>query len=121
MVRPWSSNPGAGATQIFVPTQAIYFPNHGLETGDVVTYQTNTGSSIGIATNSVVGNGATNPNTTLLSQHSELFVAKLGVDFIGLSTVKVGLSTLGKFVGSASSTSHQGLVILPWNWNRCLS
>ena len=60
------TNPGAGATQIFVPTQAIYFPNHGLETGDVVTYQTNTGSSIGIATNSVVGNGATNPNTTLL-------------------------------------------------------
>ena len=103
-------NPGTGATQIFVPTQAIYLPNHGLETGDVVTYQTNTGSSIGIATNSVVGNGATNPNTTLLSQHSELFVAKLGVDFIGLSTVKVGLSTLGKFVGSASSTSHQGLV-----------
>tara|TARA_B100001063_G_scaffold62847_2_gene56891 strand:- start:2454 stop:15458 length:13005 start_codon:yes stop_codon:yes gene_type:complete len=104
------ANPGAGATQIFVPTQAIYFPNHRLETGDVVTYQTNTGSSIGIATNSVVGNGVTNPNTTALSSHSELFVAKLGIDFIGLSTVKVGLSTLGKFVGSASSTSHQGLV-----------
>ena len=104
------SNPGSGKTEIFVETRAIYLPNHGLRTGDVVTYQTNGGDSIGIATHSIVGNGVTDPDTTLLNQHSSLFVADLGVDFIGLSTVKIGIGSTGSFVGVADTTLHQGLV-----------
>jgi len=104
------SNPGSGKTQIFVETRAIYLPNHRLRTGDVVTYQTNGGDSIGIATHSIVGNGVTDPDTTLLNQHSSLFVADLGVDFIGLSTVKIGIGSTGSFVGVADTTLHQGLV-----------
>ena len=34
------SNPGAGPSSVFIPSQAIYLLNHGLETGDEVTYQT---------------------------------------------------------------------------------
>ena len=45
-----------------------------------------------------------------LSGCSSLFVAKLSDDFIGLSTVKVGLGTVGTFVGAAASTSHYGLL-----------
>ena len=104
------SNPGSGKTQIFVETRAIFLPNHGLRTGDVLTYQTNGGSSIGIATNPNTGIAATNPNTTLLSQHTELFVANLGVDFIGLSTVKLGIGTTGSFVGVADTSSHQRIM-----------
>ena len=43
-------NPGAGITTIFVEAQSIYLPNHKLQTGDEVTYHTNTGTSIGIVT-----------------------------------------------------------------------
>ena len=85
------SNPGAGITQYFVPTRSIYLPNHRFETGDTLTYQTNTGDTIGVAT---VSGGSSIP----LTNHSLLFVAKLDEDSIGLSTVRVGLGTTGVFL-----------------------
>ena len=97
------SNPGAGITQYFVPTRSIYLPNHRFETGDTLTYQTNTGDTIGVAT---VSGGSSIP----LTNHSLLFVAKLDEDSIGLSTVRVGLGTTGVFVGAAATTSHQELL-----------
>ena len=97
------ANPGAGITQIFIPTRSIYLPNHKLETGDQVTYQIYNGTSIGVAT---VSGGSTHG----LTNHSSLYVAKLNNDLIGLSTVRVGLGTTGTFVGSSSTTSHQGLL-----------
>ena len=101
------SNPGSGSSEIFVPIQSIYLPNHGLQTGDEVTYQTNTGTSIGISTNEVAAGFG---STSLLNQNSILFVANISQDFIGLSTVRIGLGTLGTFVGVGTSISHQGLV-----------
>lgn len=97
------SNPGVGITQYFVSTRAIYLPYHGFETGDIVTYQTNTGSTIGFST---VSGGS----SISLSNQSMLFIAKLDDNNIGLSTVKVGLGTTGTFVGIASTTKHQGLM-----------
>ena len=97
------ANPGAGITQRFIPTQTIYLPRHGFETGDNITYQTNGGSTIGIST---VSGGSSIP----LTNHSSLFIAKFDEDSIGLSTVRVGLGTTGTFVGIASTTRHQGLV-----------
>ena len=47
------SNPGAGITQIFIQTEAIYLPNHGLKSGDVVNYKTNTGDPIGVSTDGI--------------------------------------------------------------------
>ena len=35
------SNPGAGISEIFIPTKSIYFKNHGLKSGDSLTYRTN--------------------------------------------------------------------------------
>jgi len=97
------ANPGAGITQIFAPTRSIYLPNHGLKTGDELSYRIFDGNTIGVAT---VGGGSTHG----LTNHSTLYVAKLNEDLIGLSTVRVGLGTTGTFVGIASTTSHQGLL-----------
>ena len=109
-------NPGGGVTKLFVPSRHIYLPNHKLETGDSVIYNRNTGNSIGIATNPLNA-AAVNPYTTNLPENVPLYVAKLGVDFIGLSTVRVGLGTDGDtsfkndiYTGIAATTKHQGLV-----------
>jgi len=98
------SNPGAGATQIFVPLQSLYLPDHKLETGDALTYYTNGNGSIGVSTD-----GLTSFN---LSDQSTLYVAKLSNDLIGISTVKVGLGTTGTYVGIASTTRSYGPLYL---------
>ena len=92
------SNPGTGVTSLFLPTKSVYLPSHGLETGDKLTYSTNGGSGILVsATN--VGVGST------VADGTELFVAKLSEDLIGIATVIVGLGTTGTFVGVASTSS----------------
>ena len=90
------SNPGA-ATTIFIPTKTLYIKNHGLETGDAVTYSSNGGSGIIVQDQSNIGVGTT------LANGQTLFVAKIDSNLIGLSTVRVGLGTTGSFVGIAST------------------
>ena len=96
------SNPGAGITQIFIPTQSIYLPNHDLKTGDVLSYHKNGGSSIGVSTNGSVG--------FALSDFSVVYVGKISNDLIGISTYKIGIGSTGTFVGIASTTSSTGLL-----------
>ena len=98
------SNPGAGASQVFIPLRALYLPNHQLETGDTLTYHTNNNGAIGVSTN-----GSTSFS---LSDQSTLYVAKFSNDLIGISTVKVGLGTTGTFVGIASTTATFGPLYL---------
>jgi len=95
------SNPGSGVTSKFVLSQHLYLPNHGLITGDQVTYKVNGGDAISISTVSAGPTGS-------LIDNSKLFVTNLGVDFIGLSSIRVGLGTTGTFVG-IGSTTDQGL------------
>ena len=92
------SNPGAGITQIFIPTKTIYIPNHQLETGDQLTYSPNGGNVIGVSTNGI-------SSLVTLSDQSVVYVAKISNDLIGISSVKVGLGSTGTFVGIASTTS----------------
>ena len=40
--------PGIGATQVFVPYQQIYLPNHGLKTGEKVTYSSHGGTALNV-------------------------------------------------------------------------
>ena len=84
------SNPGAGISEIFIPTKSLYIPNHGFETGDKLTYSTNTGLGISIAYNSG-GAVSTLPST--------VYVAKIGEDLVGLATVRVALGSTGTFNG----------------------
>ena len=96
------SNPGAGKTQIFIPSRAIYLPDHGLQTGDIVTYQLN-------ATNETAFNvkfqRAVPANDETLFQNAPLFVGKISNDFIGLSTVKIGIGSTGGFIGLGATIS----------------
>jgi hypothetical protein len=98
------ANPGVGATQIFVPTRAIYLPNHKLETGDQLIYNVNFGSSLGVSTNGI-------GNTYFeLKNKSVVYVAKISNDFIGISTIKIGIGSTGTFCGIAETTRNQGIL-----------
>jgi hypothetical protein len=92
------SNPGAGITNIFIPSKSIYIPDHNLETGDELTYSTNGGSPIGVSTNGI--------NSYNLLDQTTLYVAKINSDLIGISSVKVGIGSTGLFVGITSQTSR---------------
>ena len=94
------SLPGAGVTQVFVPYQSIYLPNHNLKTGEKIEYSTNGGTSISVFD----GN-----SSFALPQDQNLYVAKISSNFIGISTVKVGLGTTGSFVG-VGTTGFVGLL-----------
>ena len=95
------SNPGAGISEIFIQTKALYIPGHDLNTGDKLTYSPNNGSGI-----VVLEEGASYPSgITTLADGDTLYAAKIDGDLIGLSTVRVGLGTTGNFVGIAST--HQ--------------
>ena len=108
-------NPGGGINRLFIPARQIYLPNHKLMTGDTVIYSRNTGDSIGIATNAASAD-IVNPYNTNLPENTPLFVARFGDDYIGLSTVSVGIGTEGEqtatdiFVGTAATTKGQGLI-----------
>ena len=89
------SNPGAGITQVDIPTKGIYIKNHGLKTGDQLTYSPGNGSGIEVL--NIVGAAST------LIDNQTLFAAKISNDVIGVATVKVGIGTTGTFVGIAST------------------
>ena len=97
------SMPGIGATQVFVPHQQIYIPNHGLKTGEKVRYSTHGGTGIQ-CWHAITG--ITSGTTFALPEATDLYIANFGRNFIGISTVKVGLGTTGSFVGVGSTTTQ---------------
>ena len=99
------SMPGLGATQVFVPSQQIYLPNHGLKSGEKIRYSNHGGTGIA-CWHSI--SGITSGTTFVLPEATDLYAAKFSNDFIGVSTVKVGMGTTGVFVGVGSTTT-QGL------------
>jgi hypothetical protein len=89
------SNPGAGASVVVIPPQSIYYPNHGLLINEVVEYSTNGGDSI------ETWNGLTGAaSTVVLSGLGTFYAVPLTNRFVGLSTNRVGISTVtGQYVG----------------------
>ena len=81
---------GSGTSEVFIPTKALYIPNHGLRTGDKLSYSPNTGLGISIAYDSTVS-VSTLPST--------VYVAKIDDDLVGLATVRVALGSTGTFKG----------------------
>jgi len=78
-------------------TNSIYIEDHNLNTGDVLTYSSNTGSPI------VVSREENLSSPTPLLDQQEVFVAKINKDFIGISTVRVGRDLSDTFVGIAET------------------
>lgn len=97
------TNPGSGATSIFVPTQTLYFPGHNLETDDELIYNLNGGSAIGVSTNGI-------STSVTLSDLSKVYVAKINNNEIGISTVRIGINSTGSFAGTGNTTMSQGLL-----------
>ena len=96
------SNPGTGISEIFIPTKALYFKEHGLNTGDILTYSTNTGAGISVSTDGIDG--------FALTQNQTVYAAKLTNDLIGIATARVGLGSTGTFVGIDSTTTALSLI-----------
>ena len=80
------SNPGVGQTQITIPTRSIYLPNHQLETGDELIYSSNGGNPISISTDGV--------SSYQLSENSIVYATKRNLNEIGISSNRVGISTV---------------------------
>ena len=72
-------------------TTEVFLQNHGLATGDEVIYKTHGGDSIGLPLL------VTRPQCSL-GENSRLYVANLSRDFIGVSSVPVGLEALSYIV-----------------------
>ena len=85
------TNPGVGVTTLQFNPRSIYLKNHELETGNIVTYQSN-GSPIAVSTDGI--------SIFSINDFDRFYVAKLSDDFIGLSTDRVGLNTLGEYTNS---------------------
>lgn len=93
------SNPGFGATQLSIPTKAIYIKNHIFVDGDSVVYNTNNGSSIAISTDGIT--------STNLSDEGEIYAYKIDDNLIGLSTVFGDLeNNLLYFTGIGTGNYH---------------
>jgi len=84
------SNVGAGITQIFIPTQSIYIPQHNITTGDPLIYSSNGGTPIQVSTGSSIFR---------LQDSSTVYAANISQNLLGISTVKIGIGTTGTFAG----------------------
>jgi len=93
------SNPGAGLTQIFIPTKTIYIPGHQLTTNTELVYSSNGANPISVSTDGV--------SSFTLKENSIVYVAKVSDDLIGISTVSIGLGTDGSFVGLGTINSSK--------------
>lgn len=91
------SNPGAGTTQITIPTRSIYIPSHGLKNGIEIVYSSGGGTPVSISTDGL--------SSTSLQENSSVYVTRLSNDLIGISTVKVGLNSVGEYVGLGTISS----------------
>ena len=91
------ANPGAGITQIDIPTRSIYLPSHGLESGVELIYSSNGGTGVSISTNGV--------SSWTLPNNSIVYSTKLTNDLIGISTFRVGLNSTGTYVGLGSTAA----------------
>jgi copper chaperone CopZ len=83
-------NPGFGSTQRFILNGLVYINNHKFNTNDKVVYDSNEGDSLSISINEIGEN---------LNNIEPLYAIKFDKDYIGLSTVRVGLNTLQQYVG----------------------
>ena len=99
------SNPGSGIKKIFVPTKSIYLKNHPFKTNDNITYSSNSNS----LSHSIVGEYE-NGIKFYLSEVESFYAYRFNKDFVGLSTVKVGLNTSGIVVGIETAFSDSRLL-----------
>ena len=85
---------GAGLTQYFVPTRALWFEGHNFKVNDEVAYSANGGSSIKVWTG--IANA---PTGVALTMYEKLYASPINENLVGISSTKVGMGTTGHYVG----------------------
>ena len=90
------SNPGVGITQLFIPSQNVYIPDHGLKANDKLIYNPQGGTPIG------VDNGI---SASTLDQFPFVYVAPVTKDLVGLATNRIGIGSDGTYVGIGTTTA----------------
>ena len=102
------SDPGIGASQVTLFRTNMFIPNHGLNTGDEIIYNANGGSPIGVQTFRSDGIAAGQPFT--LSNNQKLYAVRMTDSVLGISTFRVGLSTLGYYQSQDGDNSKDPLM-----------
>jgi hypothetical protein len=87
------SNPGVGKTQIRLNEQEIYIPDHRLALNTPIVYKRNKGNSIRVFS------GINGTPVYDLEDISNLFAVPLSKDIIGIASQRVGVNSVGEFVG----------------------
>jgi len=95
-------NSSTEISEIFIPTQSIYLPNHNLNTGDTLIYNSNGGTPIGVSTNGI--------SQFNLSNLSQVYVGKISNDLIGISTYNIGVGSTGTFIGIGNTNLTTNLL-----------
>jgi hypothetical protein len=80
-----------------IPTKSIYLPNHKINTGDKLIYNSYEGNPISISTNGV--------NIFELRGNSTVYAVKLSQDLIGISTLPVSINVNGEISGIGTNNS----------------
>ena len=88
-----------GISSIFIPTQALYMPDHALATGDKVTYSPGTGGDGFLYSESGHTTIGSTSGVKKATDGQEFFVARFSDTLVGLATVRVGLGTTGIYIG----------------------
>jgi hypothetical protein len=106
----FTNGPADGSTQAFVPTQNLFFEEHPFQLNDEVVYKANGGTPIKVWN----GVGSSIRDAKDLDTYSNLFVAPLSLNTIGIATGRVGLGSDsdGNFVGVNSTTVPSTLYFL---------
>ena len=111
---------GVTTSSVSVPCRAIYLPNHGLKTGERLTFTKSTLAGVDsliVADNSLNQGSFFIPDTNSLS--SEVFVINKGENFIGLTT-QVGLTTASEGLFFYSDGSNNSEYLLKTNRSQVL-
>ena len=87
---------GVERHRAWIESKRLYIPNHGLDTGDKLTYSSNGGDPIVSWIDPSSGH-------VPLTDGQTLYAAAISGDLVGLATVRVGMGTEGTFVGIAST------------------
>ena len=103
--QPGYPNPiGAGLTQVFIPTKTIWIKDHGLVTGDKLTYSPNVGDGVAIHTGSGLDVQNAGGGISTLTDGQTVYAYKHSKDLIGIATVVVGLNTAGDSIVGIATT-----------------
>jgi len=86
-----------GVTSKIIPFQSIYLKNHGLQTGDLITYTSSGNTPIKVSTGSSI---------YPVQDYSKFYVGKISNDLIGISTLPIGIGSTGGFVQIGTNNAN---------------